>query len=211
LRQHILDTATIIVIGIIILAFGFFFPGVFGGPSAALIGSIPGLLVLLGAVLQWLSDRKSEIREEEMSQERYRTRALEEEREPQSIEDPIVIEVAKKYGGVLTKTILAFETKKTLEDAGEALKKFVEQGEARTFFAGGMTIVDIPSARVHLAGSDRIIVELLIQHGGRANRTQLLRDGRLSIEALDASLKRLEAEGFLNLTQDGALQLSVVS
>jgi len=71
-----------------------------------------------------------------------------------------------------------------------------------------MMIYDIPSARVHLLGTDKIVVELLLEHSGWANRAELLRGSGLSLEALDASLKQLEIKGILYRTPDNVFSLA---
>jgi hypothetical protein len=154
--------------------------------------------MLLQALRQWYYDREEELEKESGTGSR--------------VSDPIVIDVARKYGGVLTKTVLSFETRCKLERAGTSLERFVQQGEARKFQAGSMTVFDIPSARVHLLSADKTIIEFLVKNHGQASRHDLFRESGLSIEALEASLKRLETQALIHRSPKGdTYRLAAVS
>jgi DNA-binding HxlR family transcriptional regulator len=58
---------------------------------------------------------------------------------------------------------------------------------------------------------DKKIIELILTLGGQASRTQLLRTGGLSLEALYSDLRRLEQNGVVGRTTDGDHYLRGVS
>jgi hypothetical protein len=143
-----------------------------GQPLLGLIlGAVPGLLLmLLQATKQWYSDWREKIRRWD---------------EPGSeIDDFTIIKAARKYGGVLTRTVLSFETGYVLRESGAALERFVQEREAKKVLAGDMDVYLFPSAQVHMLDVDKKIIELILTLGGQASRTQLLRTGGLSLEAL---------------------------
>lgn len=129
----------------------------------------------------------------------------------QAVSDATLAKVAKEYGGVLTKTVMAYELGTSLDEAQNALDRYVKHGEARRVQIGEMSIYDIPSARIHLLGADKIIVELTINNKGRISRTELLRESGQSLEALDAGLNRLERQGILVRNPNNTYRLAVVS
>jgi hypothetical protein len=126
------------------------------------------------------------------------------------VDDATLAKTAKEYGGVLTKTIIAYELGTSLDEAQNALDRYVKHGEARRIQIGEMSIYDIPSARIHLLGADKIIVELTIKSKGRISSTQLLRESGQSIEALNEALTRLERQGILVRNPDNTYRLAVV-
>jgi hypothetical protein len=161
---------------------------------------LPGLALSNFAFKQWYSDRVEEIHGWNALRNSY-----------QDVSDATLAKTAKKYGGVLTKTIIAYALDATLDQAQNALDRYVKHGEARRIQIGEMDVYDIPSARVHLLGTDKAIIEIAIGNKGKVNRTQLLRESGQSIEALDASLKRLESQGMLVRNPDNTYRLAVVS
>jgi hypothetical protein len=50
--------------------------------------------------------------------------------------DSTIADIARKHAGVLTKTVVAYKAKESLERAEKALQKFVLHGEARSLICG---------------------------------------------------------------------------
>jgi len=121
-----------------------------------------------------------------------------------------VVDMAAKYGGVLTLMLVAREGRTTLDIAEEALQRFINHKQARVINCGEMEVYFFPSAQVRLLDADRKIIDLILANGGRATRVELLRGATLSLEALDAGLKRLEREGIVGHTADGTFYLTGV-
>lgn len=109
--------------------------------------------------------------------------------------DPKILGIAKDYGGVITKSVVVYELQTSLEVAGKSLERFVKEQEARKINTGTLTLYDFPSARTHLSKIDNIIVEILRDNIRGMSRNELLQATGLTIEPLDASLKRLETLG----------------
>jgi len=111
--------------------------------------------------------------------------------------DDQVLALAKKYGGILTPSVLVWELKIPLEVAKKALERFCKHGEAHKKEVGSLTIYDFPGARIYLSGTDNQIVEVLRDNPHGMSRTQLLQAMALSIESLDEALRRLESKGII--------------
>jgi hypothetical protein len=111
--------------------------------------------------------------------------------------DREVLDVAKKYGGVLTLSMLVWELKIPLEEARKCLERFCKLGEAQKKKVGSITIYDFPSARIHLIKLDNQIIEFLRDNPQGLTRSTLLSLTNMSIDALDESLKRLESRGII--------------
>lgn len=200
LAEHIIDTLALVMGAIFLVYLGFFVFVMSCNVSCNALGAlpvIPGLILLFAAARQWYADRLEEMHG-------YSRHAL-----PQDISDATLAKTAKKYAGVLTKTVIAYELETTLEKAQGALARYVKHGEARKIQVGEMAIYAIPSARIHLLGADKVIVELIIRNKGRVTRAQLLRESGQSVEALDAGLNRLEGQGILIRNPDNTYRLSV--
>lgn len=112
--------------------------------------------------------------------------------------DKKALEVAKKYGGILTKVILVHEADMSLNTATKTLQRLVDHGVAKKVIVYGSEIVDVPSSRSHLSKLDREIMEALISHEGILVQSTLLRSLNVPVEALKRALLRLEAYGILN-------------
>lgn len=110
-----------------------------------------------------------------------------------------VLGVAKKYGGVLTKSIVAYELNITLENAGKWLERFRSHHycEAIKKSVGSPVIYDFPSARIYLSQTDNMIVETLRDNYLGVLRVDLLKTTGFSTESLEESLKRLESRGIV--------------
>jgi hypothetical protein len=174
---------------------------------------IVGIILVTVAGKQWYEDRLPEVEMERMEYRRVFEKArIDDERARQSweISDSTIAGIARKYGGVLTTTVLAYETNESLDMAERSLRRYVEHGEAKRVQSGDMRLYDIPSARVHLLGVDRMIVELLLASSGQSSRVTLLRGSGLTVESLDAALKRLETQGIITGSVRGNYRLVAV-
>jgi len=107
--------------------------------------------------------------------------------------DKRIIEIARKYGGVLTASLLCYELGISLEEAKKALDKFVRLGEANV----DKGVYDIPTARNYLARTDQQIISLLKTNIHGLSKTELLASLNLGIESLEESLRRLESCGIV--------------
>jgi len=108
--------------------------------------------------------------------------------------DRNVLDVAKKYGGILTPSTLVWEININLETAHKILERFCKYGEAYKKKFGSLVIYDFPSARAYLSRTDNQIIELLRDNPYGMSRVELLQATGLSIESLDEALKRLESK-----------------
>lgn len=113
------------------------------------------------------------------------------------IGDSKILEIARKYGGILSLSVIVWEAKTNLEKAQKSLERFCKYGEANKRTIGSLTIYDFPSARVYLNRVDNQIVEIMRDNPYGMSRTQLLQITGLSIDSLDESLKRLESLGII--------------
>jgi len=113
------------------------------------------------------------------------------------ISDSKILEIARKYGGILSLSVIVWEAKTSLEKAQKSLERFCKYGEASKRTIGSLTIYDFPSARIYLNRVDNHIVEIMRDNPYGLSRTQLLQITGLSIDSLDESLKRLESLGII--------------
>jgi len=113
------------------------------------------------------------------------------------IRDKEVLDTAKRYGGVITKSVLVHELQITLEEASRSLDRFLRHGEAERKNIDSLTVYDFPGARIYLSNSDIKIVEILRDLPNGMLRVELLQATSFSIEALEESIKRLESKGIV--------------
>lgn len=111
--------------------------------------------------------------------------------------DREILEVAKKYGGVITATVIVWERSISLENAKKCLERFVREGEARKKVVEGYTIYDFPSVRIYLNKSDKQIIDILVNHPEGLSKVELLHQTGLTSEAIDESIERLVRRGIL--------------
>jgi len=112
--------------------------------------------------------------------------------------DPKVPEIARKYGGVLTISVLALELKTSLGIAEKSLERFVEFEQAQRIVKGDDSFYDFPSARTHLLGNDYVIISALRDNIDGLMRHELLHRTGLKLEPLEKSLTRLESNGIIS-------------
>jgi len=117
------------------------------------------------------------------------------------ISDAEVLEVAKKYGGILTKSLITYELKIDLKNAEKCLDKFCKYGEAIKKVLGNIIIYDFPGIRAYLSRADNEIIELLLKNYSGMSKADLLKATGFSIETLEESLKRLETKGIIQYDQ----------
>ena len=111
--------------------------------------------------------------------------------------DAEILAIARKYGGILTQSVVVWETKVALEEAKKRLERFCKYGEAYKRNIGSLIVYDFPSTRTYLSRTDNQIIELLRDNPYGMSRAQLLQATGLSIESLDEALKRLETKGII--------------
>jgi len=111
--------------------------------------------------------------------------------------DSSVLNIAKNYGGIITKSVIVYELKLPLEIAEQTLERFINYDEAKKIKTKDILIYDFPSARIHLNRTDIKIIEVLRDHFKGMFRADLIRQTRLPIETLEESLKRLESIGIV--------------
>ena len=117
-----------------------------------------------------------------------------------------VLGMAKKYGGVLTKSIVACELDITLENAGKWLERFRSEHYCEVIkkSVDFPVVYDFPSARTnYLSRTDKVIVEILRDNYPGMLRVDLLQNTGFSIETLEKSLKRLESRGIIYYDEIG--------
>ena len=117
------------------------------------------------------------------------------------ISDAEILEVAKKYGGILTKSLITYELKIDLKNAEKCLDKFCKYGEAIKKVLGNIIIYDFPGIRAYLSRADNEIIELLLKNYSGMSKADLLKATGFSIETLEESLKRLETKGIIQYDQ----------
>lgn len=108
-----------------------------------------------------------------------------------------VLSVAKKYGGILAKSVVVDELGISLRKAEEVLDRFCEYKEAVKKRTDSIIIYDFPSARVYLSRTDTKILETLLDHPPSMSRVALLQATSFSLETLEESIKRLESRGII--------------
>lgn len=118
-------------------------------------------------------------------------------KESKKIADDEILSLAKKYGGILTQSVIVWEKKTTLEEAKKSLERFVKHGEAEKKKIGFLTIFDFPSARVYLNKIENLIVEIMRDNPYGMSKSQLMQLTRLSLDSLNEALKRLESLGII--------------
>jgi hypothetical protein len=111
--------------------------------------------------------------------------------------DKQALNVAQRYGGILTKVILVHEADMSLNIAAKTLQRLVDHGVAAEIMVYGGPIFDVPSSRAHLARLDREIIEYLLTQHGRAYQSQLLHALETPMEALERGVKRLVVYGIV--------------
>jgi hypothetical protein len=178
LGRNIVDTGTLAMIALLAFFFGAGFVGAgmegagWGYAGLAVVGVLAILTGCVSAFLAATQYYREKLPEVELEKMREKTRieeariADERVRQSWTVSDSQIVQIARKYGGALTGTFLAYETGQSLSTVDRSLQRFVEYREARMVNCGDMTIYDVPSARVHLLGVDKMAVELLLAHAG---------------------------------------------
>ena len=115
-----------------------------------------------------------------------------------NISDADILTIAKKYGGILTPSVIVWEEKVSLEEAKKSLERFRKHGEANKRNIGCLVIYDFPGARAYLSRADNQIIEVLRDNPYGMSRAHLLQATNFSIESLDEALKRLESKGIIH-------------
>ena len=111
--------------------------------------------------------------------------------------EKIVMDVAKKYAGVVTKSLLVYEANLSLGDAKEVLDNFVKLGEARKLEIGGIESYDIPSARSSLSKIEDDIISSLLKMKGTASKTNLLAQLDYPSTSINEAIKGLTEQKIL--------------
>lgn len=127
----------------------------------------------------------------------------------QRIPDSEVIEVAKKYGGVLTKSVMVFELKTSLEVAELSLERFCKHGEARKVAVGSVTLYDFPSTRTYLGKLQNQLIEQFLQKTTVDRATLAVVTGA-GLEALNRALAELESQGIVTKDPGNAYRLAIL-
>lgn len=112
--------------------------------------------------------------------------------------DRQILAIAKKYGGILTPSVVVWELEINLKQAKKLLEKYVKYGEASKRTIGLLTIYDFPSTRAYLSQIDNEIIELLRNNPNGLSKVQILQTLGFSIESIDEALKRLELNGIIH-------------
>lgn len=198
MSTHVLDTFMLAFIGLVVFLAGASITGMGLIPGSPYGGIVPlgivvllsGLVLLLQAWKQYYADRYSEV-------EKYRMINRTESERNRGSSDKAILEVAKKYGGILTPTVLVYEAALAFEKAQSELDRLVNQRVAFKRFGGRTYFYDVPDARTHLALADRQIIETLAMFNGKLNRLELIRRLGFPLEAVDESVLHLEQLGIL--------------
>jgi hypothetical protein len=111
--------------------------------------------------------------------------------------DADLLEVARKYAGILSKSVVVFELKTSLELAESMLERFRRHGESRKMQVGHLTVYDFPSARSHLSRLQNQLVEIFLEHQKPTSRSSLIAASKAPIEALDEALADLERQAVI--------------
>jgi outer membrane protein assembly factor BamB len=123
--------------------------------------------------------------------------------------DPAVVEIARKYGGILTKTVLASELKKPLEIAEASLNRLVSKGDAQKISKAGIEVYDIPSVRTILSKVENQIITVLRDSFRGFPKHELIAVTGLTPDVVEESLSRLQKEdivAFDNTTKEYSLK-----
>ncbi|MFQ6075084.1 MAG: zinc ribbon domain-containing protein [Candidatus Bathyarchaeia archaeon] len=103
----------------------------------------------------------------------------------------IVMNVAKKHAGIVTRSLLVYESGLSLKDAKGVLDRFVKYGEAEILEMGGAEFYDIPTARSSLSKIENEIIRALLKTDGIASKTLLTSQLGYSPAAVDEAIKGL--------------------
>jgi hypothetical protein len=106
-----------------------------------------------------------------------------------------IVNLAAKYGGILSPLHLIKEFGIGIEDAIEVLKKFVRHGLAVRIDKPLIgTFYDFPIVRAYMTKTERKIIEILRDNPEGLTIPQIVDMTDLSIESLKHTLERLIAE-----------------
>jgi len=105
--------------------------------------------------------------------------------------EKIVMDVAKKHTGIVTRSLLVYEAGLSLKDAGEILNRFVKYGEAEKLEMEDSEFYDIPTARSSLSKIENEIIQALLKANGKTSKTLLTSQLGYSPAAIDEAVKGL--------------------
>lgn len=105
-----------------------------------------------------------------------------------------VMNVAKKYAGLVTKSLLVYESGLSLKDAGDVLDDFVKHGEAEKFEMENAEFYDIPTARSSLSKIENEIIGVLLKSDGKASKTLLTSQLGYPPATIDEAIKGLAGQ-----------------
>jgi hypothetical protein len=112
-------------------------------------------------------------------------------------EDADLIGVARKYAGIVTKSVIAFELKVPLEAAESVLERFCRHGEVRKAQIGNLTVYHFPGVSAYLGKLPSQIVKMLLDNPTGMNKAQMIDLVDAPIDALDEGLTDLERRGIV--------------
>ena len=126
--------------------------------------------------------------------------------------DARLLELAARYGGVLTKALVVSELGLSLEEAGALLDRFCRHGEAREVPRGQITLYIFPSAQAGLSRAELKVLNALIDDPGGMTREELLSHTGLPPDELDDALLSLSLRKAVRfLSASGEYKLSCLS
>lgn len=117
----------------------------------------------------------------------------------------IVMNVAKKHAGIVTRSLLVYEAGLSLKDAKEVLDRFVRFGEAEVLEMGGSEFYDIPTARSSLSQIENEIIQALLKMGGTSSKTLLTSRLDYPPAAIDEAVKGLADQGIVEYDSESGL------
>ncbi len=113
------------------------------------------------------------------------------------VTDAQILDIAKKYRGILTLGVIVRKTKTSLEEAEKCLKRFVKHEEAKESKEGDLRFYYFPSIIEQLGQINKEIIKLLLDNPSGLSKTDLLVKTDLSPESIKEALNRLGQKGII--------------
>jgi DNA-binding IclR family transcriptional regulator len=117
--------------------------------------------------------------------------------EERALTDAKILDIAKKHGGVVSLSVVVWETGIPLEEAEKCLKRFVKHEEAKESKEGDLRFYYFPSIIEQLGQINKKIIKLLLDNPSGLSKTDLLVKTDLSPESIKEALNRLGQKGII--------------
>gem|GEM_PF-2189469 len=126
--------------------------------------------------------------------------------------DARLLSLARRHGGILTRSLVVEELRLSLEEADVLLAKFYRHGEAKAVEKGPITFYIFPGVLASPGGPEVKVLEALMECPRGATWQELLAKTGLEAWELDKALKSLEGSGAIRFfLRSGEYKLSCLS